>query len=102
MNIKIPIEIIVLSVTVILGIIGGIISITLSIISNITNKFQTSLDNNTQAVQEIKTWMAERDTADKYESGECATKHTYIQNKFKNIDSKMNDLDKRLTIVERK
>lgn len=86
---NIPIEIIVLTGTIIVMAAGGLISILVK-----------AMANNTEAIRDIKEWMVAKDTSDKYESNECLTQHTYIKKKLEDIYVKINEHEKRLTIIE--
>lgn len=82
---QIPIEIIVVTISTIVLAVGSLIGIVVK-----------AMTNNTEAINNIKEWMAERETAAKYESNECENQHKYINRKFKEHGDKIEDHEKRL------
>ena len=91
---NVPIEIIVLVVTAILGAGGFLIVKVLSAFSQNTDAFNSI----NESIQEIRIWITKKDTSDNYEEKECTTIHKNIDLKFsiheKRINKHSEEIDK--------
>ena len=87
----IPIELVVVFATAVLGAFGWIISTVISAFKKNTDAFNRI----NLSIQEIRLWITQKDTSDKYESKECKGVHEAINGRFNNHEIRIKKLEEK-------
>ena len=85
----IPIEIVVVFLTTLLGGIGWIIVSVLNAFKRNTD----AINSINESIQDIRLWISKKDTADVYEEKECKIIHQSINNRFDNHEKRITKLE---------
>ena len=85
----IPIEIIVVFLSALLGGIGWIIVSVL----NALKKNTDAINSINESIQDIRLWISKKDTADVYEEKECQLIHKSINSRFDNHEKRITNLE---------
>lgn len=87
----IPTEIVVITLTAILSALGFLVTKMLSAFSKNTDAFNSI----NESIQDIRLWITQKDTADKYEEKECHMMHKSINNRFDNHEKRITKLEEK-------
>ena len=85
----IPIEIIVVFLSALLGGIGWIIVSVL----NALKKNTDAINSINESIQDIRLWISKKDTADVYEEKECKLTRKSINSRFDNHEKRITNLE---------
>lgn len=94
---QIPIEIIVVVVTVFFGAIGILITVMIDAFRKNTEAFKSIGDS----INKIELWITKKDTADVYEEKECTAVHRSISEKFSEHGRILKDHEHRIKKIEK-
>ena len=86
---NIPIEIVVLTGASIIGSLGYVFQKMTDAFSKNTDAFNSI----NESIQDIRLWITQKDTADKYEEKECKSIHSSIHKKFDNHEIRIKKLE---------
>lgn len=86
---NIPIEIVVLVCSTVIGALGYVFQKMMSAFSKNTDAFNSI----NSSIQDIRLWITQKDTADKYEEKECKAIHSNIHKKFDNHETRIKKLE---------
>ena len=89
---NIPIEIIVLACSTVIGALGYVFQKMISAFSKNTDAFNSI----NESIQDIRLWITQKDTADKYEEKECKAIHSNIHKKFENHEGRIKNLEDKI------
>lgn len=87
----IPIELVVVFATAVLGAFGWIISTVISAFKKNTDAFNSI----NESIQEIRLWITQKDTSDKYEQKECDVLHKSVNSRFENHEKRIKKLEEK-------
>ena len=94
---QIPIEIIVVVLTVFFGAIGTLIGVVIDAFRKNTEAFKNIGDS----INEIRIWITKKDTAEEYEEKECVTIHKGIAEKFTEQRKRLDNHEHRISKLEK-
>lgn len=86
---NIPIEIVVLIGASIIGALGYVFQKMMDAFNKNTEAFNSI----NESIQDIRLWITQKDTADKYEEKECKVIHLSINKKFDNHETRIKKLE---------
>lgn len=89
---NIPIEIIVLACSTVIWALGYVFQKMMSAFSKNTDAFNSI----NSSIQDIRLWITQKDTSDKYEEKECKAIHSNIHNKFENHECRIKNLEDKI------
>jgi len=86
---NIPMEIIILSLTSLIGALGYVSNKVLNAFSKNTDAFNSI----NESIQDIRLWITQKDTSDKYEEKECKFIHENVSKRFDNHEKRITKLE---------
>ena len=89
---NIPIEIVVLVCSTVIGALGYVFQKMMSAFSKNTDAFNSI----NESIQDIRLWITKKDTADKYEEKECQAIHSSIHKKIENHEGRIKNLEDKI------
>ena len=87
---NIPIELIVVSLSILSMALGGLIGIVVN-----------SMNKLTSAINSIHEWMASKDTSDEFRANDCNKNHKNISNDLKLHTTQIHDHERRIIKLEK-